>query len=51
MVPVRVLELQVKDSDMSKEVLEDYAADLEYASAERLLKMKKRGDQRLYLVK
>lgn len=43
--------LQVKDSDMSKEVLEDYAASLEYASAERLLKMKKRGDQRLYLVK
>ena len=42
---------QVKESDMSKEVIEDYEASLEYASAESLIKMKKRGDQRLYLVK
>ena len=42
---------QVKESDMSKEVIEDYEGSLEYASAERLIKMKKRGDQRLYLVK
>ena len=43
--------MQVKDSDMSKEVIEDYEASLEYASADCLVKMKKRGDQRLYLVK
>ena len=43
--------MQVKESDMSKEVIEDYEAKMEYASAERLLKMKKRGDQRLYLVR
>ena len=43
--------LQVKQSDMAKDVVADFEAGVEYATAECLLKMKKRGQERLYLVR
>lgn len=41
----------VKQSDMAKDVIDDFEAGLEYAAAECLTKMKRRGEERLYLVK
>lgn len=43
--------LQVRESDVSNDVIEDYERGFEYAEAGSLLKMKMRGDQRLYLVR
>jgi hypothetical protein len=36
---------------MAKDVIDDFEAGLEYAAAECLTKMKRRGEESLYLVK
>ena len=41
----------VKEVDISKDVIEDYQKGYEYGVAQQLMKMKRRGDERLYLVK
>ena len=41
----------MKEADVSKDVIEDYKRGYEYGTAKELLKMKKRGDERLYLVR
>lgn len=43
--------LQVKEGDIAKDVIEDFQRGYEYAEAQQLLKMKKRGDAILYLVR
>lgn len=41
----------MKDSNVADDVIADFEKGFEYAEAESLRKMKKRGDQRLYLVR
>jgi len=43
--------MQVKQSDMARDVIEDFEAGIEYVAAECLIKMKRRGQERLYLVR
>lgn len=41
----------MKEADVSKDVIEDYNKGYEYGTGKELLKMKRRGDERLYLVR
>ena len=40
----------MKSTDIAQDVIDDHEKGYEYGVAKQLLKMKKRGDERLYLV-